>query len=519
MNFKGRTKIYSDILIQEDTNFDINLIPEILKNAMKIHEKNVMEIEVLENQYYNITDILNKQNKQRSDINNKLAVPKQYEIVRKINSYIFGLPAELTARNSDKQMQVEKLSLYHNVINEHAENQNLTLNAAISGVSYMHISPENVEENNGVPFKIYTERFHPRNTFIVYANNIKAKSMLAVNFYTIMEKQVKNNITNEIKVTMFSVWTNKFFYIFKRYGNDVYENVMQNVPTLDNNNMYTKEVAYPLLYNKLPIVEFRYNQRGMGIFEIAIDLINALNIVLSGDIDQMQQAIDYILLLTNCKLSEEVNLNSRLLEIESLNAGNPATAEILKSNYSRNQTPAFVELLSVLIDKAVGMPTRKSQAVTGGGDTGLGAANSNGMRDLEDNANICESQMQLTKRNQIAVELAICNEQRDNNIIGLNLIDIDIQFPRNQLDNLIVSTQSFVSLISSGMAIEDALKICELTPDVISTSLRMSNNIDNNLKKQLLYEIELINAKTTNNVQNNNINQVADVTTPITEEI
>ena len=131
-------------------------------------------------------------------------------------------------------------------------------------------------------------------------------------------------------------------------------------------------------------------------------------------------------------------------------------------------------MVNTLIEKIVGIPTRKNQESSIGSSTGIATKNENGMRDLDDNADIIQAQALLSEKKFIKLVLGIDSFSPSKKLSGLQPIDINVSFPRNEKENILVSAQAY-NLLSGGkpMAEEDSLKYSNMTTDIVETAKRI----------------------------------------------
>ena len=505
---KGRRKLVSDYTINGDIKHDKNNIPKIIAQVWNDFLSNKADCELLYNYYFNDTEIKNKIKQQRPDINNKLAIPRAFEIQRKINSYANGTPREYTALSTEKQELIQTFNNYQLNECKHRKTQLSNYYASICGVGYYCVLPE--YEKDISTYEIYDENFTPFNTFIVYENTLKDRELIGVNFY--------NKTIDNLTFTEFNVFTKYHQFVF-RTSNVLdplsYSIVLQQFPMPVIGELDYKE-AIPIPFQMIPIVEVKYHPFRIGIFEIVLDLIDCVNLFLSGDADAMQQAVDYVLVLTDCEFEEQKDENGnviqqdasrkRLIQIKTNGGTTQAKVEILTNNVTNDNSISFIDLVNNLIEKIVGIPTRKNQESSIGSSTGIATKNENGMRDLDDNADIIQAQALLSEKKFIKLVLGIDAYSPSKKLSGLQPIDINVSFPRNEKENILVSAQAY-NLLSGGkpMADEDALKYSNMTTDIVETAKRIREEEERqiDLEVEKAKRLEDIKPKQTNTDSNN----------------
>lgn len=495
---KGRKKLVSDYTINGEVEHDKNNIPKIIAQVWSDFIKNKSECELLYDYYFNDTAIKDKVKEQRPDINNQFAIPRAFEIQRKINSYANGTPREYTALSTEKQELIQTFNNYQLNECKHSKTQLANYYASICGIGYYCVLPE--YEKDISTYEIYDENFTPFNTFIVYENTIKDRELIGVNFYN---KEIDGKTFTE-----FNVFTKYHQFIFRTpdvLTPSLYSIVLQQMPTI--NALEYKE-AIPIPFEMIPIIEVKYHPFRIGIFEIVLDLIDCINLFFSGDADAMQQAVDYVMVLTDCQFEEEVDENGkpipanpkskRLIQIKTNGGATQAKVEILTNNITNDNSINFIEMVNTLIEKIVGIPTRKNQESSIGSSTGIATKNENGMRDLDDNADIIQAQALLSEKKFIKLVLGIDSFSPSKKLSGLQPIDINVSFPRNEKENILVSAQAY-NLLSGGkpMAEEDSLKYSNMTTDIVETAKRIREAEQRQIDLEVEREKRLAEARRT----------------------
>ena len=246
------------------------------------------------------------------------------------------------------------------------------------------------------------------------------------------------------------------------------------------------------------------NQFLMGDFETATSVLNALNLIASDSVNDVENVIQSLLVIINAELNKE-NVDkvkkNRILELVGEVGANVDAKFIyqqLDSLGIQNLREYFEEAYKTII----GIPDRKTRG-GGGGDTGDAVKLRDGWADIEIVARIKESYFKAAKKKQLAV---IINILQRLNYISSNIkpTDLDVKLPRNKNDNLQSKSQSYSTIISTKtIAPEDALEMSDMTTDVTEVIARgeaywskkeESQNINNNGAS----------SNQTDNAQNNN---------------
>lgn len=455
-NASGRKVIKTDIKLVGNIQQDLDNVKKILANALLVHEENVQDMDMLFSILYGETSIKDKSKSQRSDINNKISVNSAISIIRTINSYCFGEPFKYLANDMDKQYDVEYFNELMNYANNYENTIDATLNSAITGLGYKIALPADDDE---IPFKINGD-IDPRKAFCVYSDEIVPECVMGVYIQDYFNKDGNK------QGRKYTIWTKYYQLFLKDSMTD--SNKFDVIKQVYNGNEMN---AYPLFINQVPLVEIRRNKFILGDYELVIPLLDAKNKLLSNRIDDVEQLVDYLLVLTNCVFESDADknkaLSSRLLTIKSIDPNNKASAEILKNSLDQNGTQLLAEYIDILIQEIVGIPSRQERS-GGGGDTGQAVRFRNGFRDLENNAGMIIPKMESSEKKFAKVCLSYC-KNITNNILSkessINPIDIKIVFKRTLTDDPYAASQAYYNFIKGGMNPTDALIAAKAVSD------------------------------------------------------
>lgn len=442
----GRRVIKTNISLTGDIKKDLNNIKKILKKSLEVHKANVEEMDALFSIFYGETSIKKKSKLQRSDINNIISVNSPMSIVRTINSYCFGEPFKYLSSDTNLQSDIETFNETMNYANNYEATIDATLNGSIAGIGYKVGLPTSDDE---IPFKVNGD-IDPRFAFCVYSDEIIPESIMGV----YIQDYIDDN--DEKKGQKYTIWT-KYYQLYLR-DNDAKDDYVV-IPQILNNQQVD---AYPLFVNQVPLIDYPRNKFLLGDYELVIPLLDAKNQLMSNRIDDVQQLVDYLLVLTNCVFESDNDkknvLSSRLLEIKSTDPNNKASAEILKNSLDQQGVQTLAEYIDVLIQEIVGIPSRQERG-GGGGDTGQAVRYRNGFRDLENNAGIIVPKMEGSEKRFAKLCLNYCKNITNNRLSTsqLKALNIKIVFKRTLTDDPNSASQAYYNFVKGGMAPTDAL--------------------------------------------------------------
>ncbi len=450
----GRRKLVSNRQITGDINGDLETVKLILSDVMSVHETNQTQEMTLFNIFVNKTDWWSKDKVTREDINNKVSIPNAWALSRTINGYCFGEPVKFIARGSDetengeaqttKQAQVEVLSEMLDRMGNHDSDIMATMCASICGVGYKLALPANSEELelNGIPFVINTDIIMPMLAGVVYSNESISRPVMGFVIGTYYNEDGKAD------GNLYTCWTKYAQYMLKdSESGDGYDTVKQI--------MDGKEVdVYQLSNNRIPLIEVERNPFRKGDWEVATELLELKNNLISNRMDDIQQMVDYILVLTNCAFENDEDKNqalqARLLELKVANPNNPSKAEILKNALDQTSIQQLADYIDLLIQECVGIPNRQERG-GGGGDTGQAVKYRNGFRDLENNAGLIIPKMDKAELQFIDLCLSYCENVKVEGITDLKARDVRCKFLRSFNDDALSASQAFINLVNGGM--------------------------------------------------------------------
>lgn len=356
-----------------------------------------------------------------------------------------------------------------------------------------------------IPHGILPGDIDPTKAYVVYNRNIIKEAVMGV---MISEEKVDLQTT-----TYYDVYTSTTQYRLKKdfTSGSEFTFIKNGLPLKDSlgnviknaDGSFDREIGYPIMSGKIPLIELPRNTFRIGDWELAIDLFNAKNLLLSNRSDDIQQVVDYLLVLTNCKFEKEEDktaaLKSRLLQLQVKNPQVPPKAEILKTGIDQSAVQLFQDYIDSQIMAICGLPNREERS-GGGQDTGKAVLYRNGFRDLENNAGLILPNAEKAEKEIMLVCLSICANNTPNQFANLKLRDIKATFIRTLTDDIVSSSQAYSTLINAGMDNLSALATTHVVPDPNETFQRSNAKKAEDLKVKIeeesrLADIEIKKAK------------------------
>lgn len=500
---KGRIKILSDLIPNGDLAHDGKILPTILRNSISEHNKNKTDIETLVNFFFNDDiDIRKKTTTQQPKINNKVGIPYANIAVTTINSYCFSNPFTFSSRKADVKVQ-EMIKAFNDALDDDnygEKTSDVEMNSGKCGLGYKYIRPATREERLAGKFFETSSELDSKKTFCVYANDLMKHKILAVTYYDYTEYDEKGNPTKTY--TRYNCWTKYHYWIIDDKDGE-YKVVNQVV----NGNIYR---AYPLIYKRIPIVEYPRKNDRTSDFEIAIDLINANNEVISSRVDDLQQAVDYILSLRDIatETKEDIDgikahISEGIISFRSIQGATvQPEVKVLNTMQNQSQVQTMQDFLGHKIEEALNIPNRETRGSSG--DTGTAVENRAGYRSLENIAGLITSSARIAESESLDIILAICSLYDECPFKDLTINDIRIDDNRNKMENLSSASTAYATLIGAGMNDQTALEITKIVSDAMGVAKLNEQANEKKAKEEAKTQKQQETGVDNNTTQNNN---------------
>lgn len=452
--FEGRILITTNRKVVGDTEKDAPIIAKILEETLPKHDENVKEEKRLFQIYFNDSDCWTKEKATRDDINNKITVADAWAISRTINGYCFGEPIKYVSRKTDVesgvQSDVEELSQMLDFSHNQDSTIMATLCSSVCGLGYKLAMPSNKEEyeQTEVPFVINAHFIDPTKAFVVYSSDIMHRPVIGVIIGDHFDDK------NEKDGTQYTVWTKYHQYVFVNLFTD---NEYKVEPVMVDGQVAT---GYPIFAKQIPLIEVERNAYRKGDWEVAKDLFEMKNKLMSNRADDVQQVVDYVMVLINCEFESEDDrknaLRDRLFSLKQKDPKSPPSLNILKNPLDQSGVQQLSEYIDGLIEEVVGIPSRAERG-GGGHDTGQAVIYRNGFRDLENNAGLIIPKMDKAETEFLGVCIEYAHTKGKLN--NLKVSQIRNKFVRSLSDDPVSQATAYSTFRRAGMNDLDALII------------------------------------------------------------
>ena len=415
MNY-GRRVIYTDAT--EITA--VNVADEVTK-AVRVHGSNRTDAETLYGYYCGKTPILNKIKEVREEINHKVAESHGHEVTRFYEGYIFGEPIQYVRRENTAAAEtdddaiaadINALNGYMSDAGKAACDSKLAKWLLISGLGYRLALPNKAWSADGdeAPVKVYS--LDPRQTFVVYSNDVEARPVMAVHY-------VQKQDTHE---KVYSVYTENSYFEVEESGR-------------------VKEMPHVL--GMIPIVEYPLDESRMGIFEVAVPLLDALDELQSNRMDDIVQFVNSFLAILGAQLDEETY--KKLNEWKTLCLPENSDAKYLSPAMNQNDVQTLKDDIYQAILTICGVPNRNGGSSTS--DTGTATIVRDGWSAAEGRAKTIETIFKESEKTFLKLVLRIL---RDTVGTKLRLTDVDTHFTRRNYENIASKAQVLSTMLNNG---------------------------------------------------------------------
>ena len=275
------------------------------------------------------------------------------------------------------------------------------------------VLPDEPGEEDESPFEMYT--LDPRDTFVVYSNDIGNKPLMAVKYSK-----------DENEVVHYSVYTENYYWLI---DGDIINQAESKSHALD----------------MIPIFEYPANNARLGSFEIVLPLLDAINNVESNRMDGVEQFIQAFWKFIGCHIDKEKFkefLEAGAILIPPNDNGGNIDVDLVVKELNQGQTQTLKDDLYNAVLTICGMPNRNGGSSTS--DTGAAVLLRDGWSLAEARAKDSEHMFKKAEKKMLKLVLRIC---RDLGNIDLRLKDIELQFTRRNYENIQSKSQVLVSML------------------------------------------------------------------------
>lgn len=440
----GRTKIMTGYKSDEVT--EIEDVLQILKDTMPEHLINAGDINYLINYKRGRQPILSREKDIRPEISNNVVINHAQMITRTAVGYFLGTPIQyIQAGGGQNKEAIDRLNRYVAFEDKASVDKEIGEFQSITGTAYRIIYTDGIYKDE-VPFE--DKALHPATTYVVYENTIAEKPVAGITYYEYVD--TKNNREG------------KMCYVYTETGvwELLYTDNIVGVGDLLKEPKFT-----PYKIGGIPIIEYPNNMWRIGDWELCIGLMDAINLLDTNRLDDIDQLVQSLLVFVNAEMDEKVYDEMRKKGVVMLKNTTQHKSEVqtIQNSLDQSGMNLFAEEMEDLLYALIGIPNRNNRQ-GGGADTGQAVELRDGWADLEVLARNKELTFKRSEKKALRIILNIINNKED---LGITLLDVDIKFSRNKTNNLLVKSQSFSTLLATKtLSPQDCLTIVDLVSDV-----------------------------------------------------
>ena len=472
-HLRGRRQIFSSVEEVTDEN-----VIEVLNKALPIHLMNRREEIFLKKYERGQQPILTREKVYHSEINNKIVVNIANQIVTFKTSEFAGEPIQYVSRGSGLRNRDGSPKVFKNkydreeidtestgstipdlvaqvnsmMLAEGKQTKDLKLAHEMftCGVGYrlvIHDSkgaqPEYMDE---APFEMYVP--DTENTFVVRRSDVTKRVLMGVTYVYRGE-----NLTDP----EYTVYT---------------PNVKYTISAADGSALaITNREQHN--FGMVTLIEYPCNPNYMGAFEPVVPLLDAINLTQSNRLDGIEQFIQALMVFDGVDITRE-----DFLELKDLGAiklpntsgsGNGGRKlYYLNEQLDQSQTQTLVNDMYKTILQIVGMPAQGDGSTSDSSNNGA-VIMKNGWWHAEARMLETQAMWKEAETNFLKVVLKICTDEHA--VEGLKISDLEPRFWRQSYEDLLVKTQSFSTLRTSGMPAIQAFTFSHLSRDPESDAM------------------------------------------------
>lgn len=421
---------------------------EVFETVRYDMEVNFLQTQTLYRYFVGEQNILHREKEVRPEICNRATENHAAQIVRFKTGHIFGEPIRYVCRAAEKGAEshgvlgmLKRAVSGENRISERITDLNEMMHVAgkaaldmelgewmfTCGVGYRLLLPDPTER---LPFLIDT--LDPRFTAVVYTTEAGRAPVMSI--------QKKADVNGD---DVFWCYTPDTLY---RIREGIVEDAQDN----------------PLGF--IPVYEYTTGLARMGGFEPAINLLDALNVVVNNRLDGLEQFIQAFMVCENVKIDSTLwdRLREEGLLSYTSDPGNPGKVYMISSELNQSQVQTLKDDILQQILTICDMPDRNGSSRTTG-DTGQAVILRDGWSSAESYAKAVVLCFEPVEKRFLYDLLSLLDAK--NVPLGITVGDIGIKFTRNMTDNMLTKTQALQNMLEAGVAPRIAISHCNMFSD------------------------------------------------------
>ena len=441
MEMHGRKQIFTN-----EAEINSGNVLKVLNDALDVHNRNRAELEYLDKYNRGIQPILGRIKHVNAEINNKVVVNIANQITTFKTSEFVGEPIQYVSRGKNPSVpeKIEQLNSMLFSEGKRSKDIELAYKMFCGGVAYRLVLNDKAKAvadgdlYDEAPFEIYIP--DPRNTFVVRLNDVSKRVVMGVTYVFLDSAKSK---------VRYTVYTDNVTY------------------TVEGTAQRAEKVVKTDIHNfgMITLQEFPCDLTYMGAFEVALPLLDSYNTCMSNRLDGIEQFIQAIMVFEGVDITREQFLELKdlgAIKIPPANDGRSSKVYYLNEQLDQAQTQTLVDDIYQTILQIVGMPSQGNANTSDSSNNGA-VIMKNGWWNAEARAKETSGLWEQAETEFLKIILKICEQA--NVLDGLKVSDVEVKFHRENYEDLLVKTQSFSTLRSSGCAPLQSFKLAKLGTD------------------------------------------------------
>lgn len=266
-------------------------------------------------------------------------------------------------------------------------------------------------------------------------------------------------------------------------------------------------------YGELPMTEHSLNKTRISPIEVIYDMLNAVNLLVSLEINSAEDKVNQLLVFINCD-PESIDIDemykSGAIALTGGMGDRQADVKAISNNIEYTQTSVLKEQLLTRMFDIIGVPLASASVSSGNNEAaylGGGWTNAN----IIMNRDIVYGER--SEREELRKIIKICKLNPDNPVQTIHANEIDIKYNINQSNNYVAKSQAMQNLNDIGFEIADIVKAIPFFGDEEGVAKRCKENQEKKAQAEKEKSENAQNALTGDNLKGQQKQQTADQTT------
>lgn len=403
----------------------------LLEQARLTHVLNASDEDYLHRYFLGVQPVLQREKEVRPTINNKVVENRAYQITKDRADALVGEPITYSVRGTggvghraaqaqgatdELSHRVQRLNDCCEAADKHSCDLEMAQWLCECGVAYRIVLPTgDVEVGGDMPFVVAS--LDPRDTFVVYRNDVFRTPLYAVN-------AVRDELTHEARYT---VYTDSERFVV-------------------SGGRVVSSDANPL--GMVPIIEYDANPERMGVFEAVLSLFDAINEIESNRVDGVAQFVQSLMVFENVDMDadEWEDMCAKGAVMVSSTSDVAAKVYAVSAQLDQNQSQTLVDSLYKTALSVCGMPFNTGGSASTS-DTGAAVTMRDGWSNSENRCKETESMWKRSERRFLRAALSILETSEH---IGLSPMQVEIKFTRRNYEAIQSKAQVLTTMLGSG---------------------------------------------------------------------